>query len=86
MPTILVRRGWRIFFFANEGNEPIHVHCKKGQATAKFWIRPVDYDITSAYIRYMTKQQERELRSILFDHFDEIVAAWHEFKKKTDYE
>jgi hypothetical protein len=26
MPTILLLLGWRIFFYANEGNEPAHVH------------------------------------------------------------
>ncbi len=30
MPTILLIMGWRLFFYANEGNEPIHVHCRKG--------------------------------------------------------
>jgi len=30
MPTVLLVRGWRVFFCADEGNEPIHVHAKKG--------------------------------------------------------
>ncbi|MCG6536745.1 MAG: DUF4160 domain-containing protein, partial [Syntrophales bacterium LBB04] len=30
MPTILLIMGWRLFFYANERNEPIHVHCRKG--------------------------------------------------------
>jgi hypothetical protein len=38
MPTILILSGWRFFFFADEGNEPIHVHCKKGDADAKYWF------------------------------------------------
>lgn len=29
MPTILFIYGWRIFFYSNEGNEPIHVQQKK---------------------------------------------------------
>jgi len=29
MPTILVIFGWRLFFYANEGKEPIHVHCRE---------------------------------------------------------
>ena len=86
MPTILLRKGWRIFFFANEGDEPIHVHCRKGQANAKFWIHPAEYNITPVYVRYMTKPQERELRRILFDHFDEIVVAWNEFKQRANHE
>ena len=38
MPTILLVAGWRFFFYSNEGNEPIHLHCQKGDAEAKFWI------------------------------------------------
>ena len=82
MPTVLLCRGWRIFFFANEGNEPIHVHCRKGRANAKFWLYPDEYNITHAYVRHMTRQQERELRTILFEHFDDIVEAWNEFKER----
>ncbi len=29
MPTILMVRGWRVFFYSEEGNEPVHVHAKK---------------------------------------------------------
>lgn len=38
MPTILMMLGWRFFFYANEGNEPIHVHCQKGDGEGKFWL------------------------------------------------
>ena len=84
MPTILLRKGWRIFFFANEGTEPIHIHCKKGSVQGKFWILSDDYDIKTDYVRYMTRQEEREVRKILFEHFDEIVEAWNTFKEKAD--
>ena len=84
MPTILIYKGWRVFFFANEGNEPIHVHCKKGSAIAKFWIYPYEYDIKKEYVRRMTKTQEREIRKILFTHLDDIVKAWNSFKEKKN--
>ncbi len=29
MPTILLLFGWRLFFYANEGNEPIHGDLEK---------------------------------------------------------
>jgi Domain of unknown function (DUF4160) len=38
MPTILLLLGWRIFFYANEGNEPAHVHCRKGEKECKYWL------------------------------------------------
>ncbi len=38
MPTILMIFGWRFFFYANERNEPVRVHCRKGDAEAKYWL------------------------------------------------
>src|SRR3990172_4106334 len=38
MPTILMIGGWSFFFYANEGNELIHVHCRKGDAEGKYWL------------------------------------------------
>ena len=44
-PTILRFKAYRLFFFSNEGSplEPIHVHIRKGQALAKFWLEPSTY-------------------------------------------
>ena len=84
MPTIISLRGWRIFFFANEGNEPIHVHGKKGNANCKFWILVNAYDIKPAYTRRMTPAEIREVRKIIFAHFDIIVEAWNEFQQTKE--
>jgi hypothetical protein len=75
MPTILLIRGWRVFFYANENDEPMHVHCRKGSTQGKFWILPDSYEIHTAYVRRMARTEEREIRRILFEHFDEIVEA-----------
>jgi hypothetical protein len=32
MPTVLLILGWRLFFYANKRDEPIHIHCQKGDA------------------------------------------------------
>ena len=46
MPTILYIMGWRFFFYANEGAEPIHVHVRKAGGFAKYWIDPVELDFS----------------------------------------
>ena len=40
MPTVFRDRGFRFFFYSNEGSprEPIHIHVVKGDAEAKFWV------------------------------------------------
>jgi len=49
MPTILVLCGWRLFFYANEGDEPMHVHCKKGGMECKYWIDEDVFDIEEVF-------------------------------------
>ena len=38
MPTILWVQGWRLFFYRNEGSEPMHIHARKADAECKYWI------------------------------------------------
>ncbi len=42
MPVILRYKGYRFFFFSNEGKPPEsqHVHVRKGDHVAKFWVDP----------------------------------------------
>jgi hypothetical protein len=42
MPVVFRRDGFKFFFYSNEGDprEPPHVHVRKGEGSAKFWIDP----------------------------------------------
>ena len=42
MPKVFEWRGYKFFFFSNEGQprEPCHIHVRKGEAEAKFWASP----------------------------------------------
>ena len=35
MPTLLNEKGFRLFFYSNENNEPCHIHIEKGDAEGK---------------------------------------------------
>nr|VFJ87138.1 MAG: protein of unknown function (DUF4160) [Candidatus Kentron sp. H]VFJ88775.1 MAG: protein of unknown function (DUF4160) [Candidatus Kentron sp. H]VFJ95030.1 MAG: protein of unknown function (DUF4160) [Candidatus Kentron sp. H] len=76
MPTILMLSGWRIFFYANEGNEPIHVHCQKNDMECKYWIDVDGFDIQEAYSYGLSPGDKRQARKIIFEHFDRIVKQW----------
>jgi len=82
MPTILILFGWRLFFYANEGSEPIHVHCKCGDKECKFWIDLENFDIQEAFTFNMSSKDKRQIRKIIFEHFDYIVDQWLEFQKR----
>jgi len=44
MPEVFRFEGYVVFFYANEGQEPIHVHVRKAGGFAKFWIEPLELD------------------------------------------
>ena len=77
MPTILLARGWRVFFYSDEGNEPIHVHARKGDAECKIWLQVEGFNIELAWAYNLSPRLTREIRQIVFDHFDLIVEEWH---------
>jgi hypothetical protein len=82
MPTILEILGWRLFFYANEGNEPIHVHARKAETECRYWIDTDNYDIMEAYAFNLGPKERRQIRQIVFDHFDYIVEQWAEFQRR----
>jgi hypothetical protein len=82
MPTVLQIRGWRLFFFANERNEPIHIHCNKAEIRCKFWIDVDDFNIRPEYALNASNRDLREIKKIVYEHFDAIVEAWNEFQER----
>ncbi len=62
MPTILFITGWRFFFYANEGKEPIHIHCQKGEKECKFWLDSDNFDIKAAYTYNMNNKDIRDVK------------------------
>jgi hypothetical protein len=73
MPTVLRWRGYRFYFFRNEGDEPPHIHIDKEGNTVKFWLEPVAMARNFGF-------SERDLR-IIADKVQEereaFVEAWH---------
>lgn len=81
MPTILVLLGWRFFFYVNEGNEPLHVHCQKAESEAKYWLHADTFEVTEAHSYNMSPADKRTVRRIIFEHFDYIVAEWERWQE-----
>ena len=86
MPTILQILGWRLFFYANEGNEPPHVHAQKAEMDCKYWLDRETYDIEEAFSYRMNARDKREIRKIVFEHFDYILERWNEFEQRRKHE
>ncbi|MEW6187536.1 MAG: DUF4160 domain-containing protein [Thermodesulfobacteriota bacterium] len=82
MPTILVILCWRLFFYANEGNEPIHIHCRKGEMECKYWLDRLSFDIDEAFSFHMSEKDKRQIRKIIYDHFEYIESQWDDFQRR----
>lgn len=78
MPTVFRYRGFRFFFYSNEGTppEPIHIHVEKDSQEAKFWLIP---EVRVAYNDGYDARTLRELLEIVEANKDRIERAWNEF-------
>jgi len=80
VPTILIIFGWRLFFYANEGNEPPHVHCRNGEKECKYWLDLEDINIEEEFSYNMSQKDHREIKKIIYNHFEYIETQWNEFQ------
>jgi hypothetical protein len=78
MPVVFRHGGARFFFFSNEGSprEPVHIHVQRGDAEAKFWLRP---EVVVADNDGFNRRDLNELARIIAARRDEIERAWHEY-------
>ncbi|HEY5533595.1 MAG TPA: DUF4160 domain-containing protein [Ignavibacteria bacterium] len=80
MPTILFLYGWRFFFYSNEVNEPMHIHCQKAEKECKFWLDEKEFNIIEAFSFNMKPSDYRIIRKAIFENFDYIVSEWKKLK------
>ena len=66
------------FFYANENNEPIHVHVRRAGGFAKFWIEPVLLDHSEG----MKTQELARAEQLIVEHLDEIRRRWNEVQQQ----
>ena len=77
MPTILFIYGWRLFFYSNEGLEPMHIHAEKGEMECKYWLLLDEVEIQEAFSFNLTPAAKKEIKKIIYQHFYLIVDAWN---------
>jgi hypothetical protein len=73
MPTILRSGALRFFFYSLENNEPPHVQVENRDATAKYWLDPVEL----ARSRGFRATELTRLRATIIERRHEFLEAWH---------
>jgi hypothetical protein len=78
MPAVLRYKGFRFFFYSNEGSprEPVDVHVRSGSHEAKLWLVPqVSVDASYGF----DAATLRELVAITSDNRELIERAWNDY-------
>ena len=77
MPVIWRYKGYRFYFFSNEGSipEPPHIHVRHGERVAKFWLSP---EVALADSWGMNRSELAQLRRMVEEKRQEFERAWHE--------
>lgn len=78
MPVVFRYKGFRFFFYSNEGDprEPVHVHVRAGGQEAKLWLEP-QVRVAASY--GFDAGTLRELVEVAQAHRETIEKAWHEY-------
>ena len=75
MPTVHRAAGFDFYFYAEEGNEPPHIHADKGDGTAKLWLDPVRL----AWTEGLKVNEVRRALKIVEQRQAALLEAWNEF-------
>ncbi len=78
MPTVFRWNGYSFFFFSNEGEplEACHIHVRKGEKLAKFWLKP---EVRLAVNYGMASAEVKKISEVIEEHCEELRRAWNEY-------
>lgn len=82
MPSLFSIRGYRVYFWANEFGEPIHVHVSKGTPTAnstKLWLTKKGGCVVANNNSGIPQHELNDLMEIISAQFELICDRWKEF-------
>jgi hypothetical protein len=75
MPTVLRVGPYNFVFFSSDRAEPIHIHVKRDQSIAKYWLNPV----ALAKNRGFADHELTRIESLVIQHRQTLMEAWHDY-------
>jgi Domain of unknown function (DUF4160) len=77
MPVVLRYKGFRFFFYSNEGSprEPLHIHARGEGGEAKFWLKP---EVRVANSDGLDARALRDLARVVEENAELIERVWNE--------
>lgn len=74
MPTILRVNGYRFYWYSREDGEPMHIHIRRDNQKAKFWIKPLRVADNEGFAEHELNQ----IKAIIEENRTAIEEAWNE--------
>lgn len=81
MPSLFSVGGYKVFFWSNENDEPLHVHVCKGRPASnatKIWLTSKGQCITAHNNSRIPASELNELIDIISAQFFIICQKWRE--------
>jgi hypothetical protein len=75
MPTALRIGSYYFFFYADEGTEPPHIHVKRENKIAKFWLAPVRLQHSGRFNR----QEIGRIQKLVEEYQEHLLGEWNEY-------
>jgi len=75
MPTVLRHCPYTFVFFSSDGGEPPHVHIKRDQQIAKFWLNP----ISLARNKGFNEHELSDIAKLVVRYGGTLLEAWHDY-------
>ncbi|NDP60469.1 MAG: DUF4160 domain-containing protein [Oxalobacteraceae bacterium] len=78
MPVVFRYKGYRFFFYSNEGSprEPLHVHVRSSDGEAKFWLHPT---VCLSDSNGFDARTLRELADVAEQNATLIERTWNDY-------
>lgn len=84
MPTLFEIYGYKIFFWSNEEDEPIHVHVAKRKQSAnatKIWLPPESNPVLANNNSRIPQKDLSRILKVVAQNRDTIIARWYDYFK-----
>jgi len=75
VPTVKIIGPYRFHFYANDRNEPRHVHVERDDCMAKFWLDPVRLDRSQRFAR----NELLSIQKLVLRHQNEFRRKWNDY-------
>ena len=75
MPTVLRMRSYRFFFVSLDRSEPPHIHVRRENKVAKFWLEPMALERAGGFSR----AELNVILKLVDEHRERLMRSWYEF-------